>query len=416
MPQTATSALAIGALPRPEPIPASEYATRRDLTRAAAAERGLDGVIVWSAGGSTLDAFGDVFYLTNHYPVEPKSWDLRPHWTGFGRAAVVLSSDGDGALLVGPPDWRRDLVAIDDVRSGRDLYALVVRYLREKGLSSGRIGILRSETFALPLFHELRADLPGLELVGADDLVENLRTVKSSSEIAWMRHASSVAVEMMNGMLGAAEVGCTDADLAAIGFEIASKHGAVPWEFAMSSGPHSDHAYHHRLPSFDPWRAYEAGDVVHPDIWGCVEGYFYDFQRSLAVGGKPTAAQRDVLEGAVAKVHYICDQLRPGKTARDAFEAGSRWTREHGFEEPSAAEGDTDVGSIEFYGHGIGLGWDRPWLVAEDETSFIPGMTIAVETYVSQPGIATAIYEEAVLVTDGDPEILTAGCRARWWD
>jgi Xaa-Pro dipeptidase len=403
-------------LSRPDPIAAEEYAGRRTLAAAAAAARGLDAILVWSAGGSTLDAFGDVFYLTSHYPVEPKSWDRRPFWTGFGRAAVVLLADGDAALLVGPPDWRTDLVKIDDVRSGRDLYALVVRYLREKGLSSGRVGIVRQEIFPLPLFHEIRAELPTLELVGADDLIENLRVAKSPAEIVWMRHASRVAVEMMNNMLGAAEVGRTDADLAAIGFETAGRHGATPWEFAMSSGPYSDHAYHHRLPLFHPWRPYEAGDVVHPDVWGCVEGYFYDFQRSMVVGHNPTPAQRDVLEGAIAKVHYICDQLRPGNTARDAFEAGSRWTREHGFAEPSAAEGETDVGSIEFYGHGIGLGWDPPWLVSNDKTPFVPGMTIAVETYVSQPGVATAIYEEAVLVTDSDPEILTAGCNARWWD
>jgi Xaa-Pro aminopeptidase len=222
-------------LARPDPIPADEFADRRTRAATTAAALGLDAILVWSAGGSTLDAFGDVFYLTNHYPVEPKSWDRRPFWTGFGRAAVVLPADGDGTLLVGPPDWRPDLVKINDVRSGRDLYALVIRYLREKGLSSGRLGIVRQETFPLPLFHEIRAELPGLELVGADDLIENLRVVKSTAEIAWMRHASRVAVEMMNSMLGAAEVGRTDADLAAIGFEVAARHGATPWEFAMSS-------------------------------------------------------------------------------------------------------------------------------------------------------------------------------------
>jgi hypothetical protein len=39
-----------------------------------------------------------------------------------------------------------------------------------------------------------------------------------------------------------------------------------------------------------------------------------------------------------------------------------------------------------------------------------------VETYVSGPDGTTAIYEETVLVTDGEPEIMTAACPSRWWD
>ena len=93
----------------PPPITAEEFAERRVRLARAAADRGLDAVLVWSSGGSTLDAFGDVFYLTNHYPVEPRGADWPPHWTGFGHSAMVIESDASSVLLVGPPDWRRDL-------------------------------------------------------------------------------------------------------------------------------------------------------------------------------------------------------------------------------------------------------------------------------------------------------------------
>ena len=175
---------------------------RRQRARAAAAEAGLDGLLVWSMGGSTLDSYGDVFYLTNHFSVEPKAPNKRPHWTGFGHACVVLAVDDDAAtLLVGPPNWRTDIVHVDEVRSGRDLYAATVGCLRDKGLANGRIGVCREELLPLPLYHELRRDLPGATLVPADDLIEDLRIRKGPLEIAMMRHASAVAVEMMTTML-----------------------------------------------------------------------------------------------------------------------------------------------------------------------------------------------------------------------
>lgn len=396
-------------------IPRSEYAERRERARLRAQEAGLDALIVWSMGGSTLDSFGDVFYLTNHYPVEPKVPDLRPHWTGFGRAAVVLPVDGEPALLVGPPNWRTDLVAIDEVRVDRDLYAETVRCLRDRGLKAGRIGICRESLLPLPLYHELRRELPQATFVGADGVLEALRVRKSPAEVAMMRHASGVAAEMMNALLAAAEPGRTDGDLAAVAFEIGTRYGATPYEFAFSSGPTSHHWYWPRLPGYDTRRPYERGDILHPDIFGCVDGYFYDFQRSTVVGGEPSPAQREALEAVVDLIHHISDQLRPGRRASDAHAAGTQWLRETGWLETMTG-GDTDASSFPAFGHGIGLGWETPWLVAEDETVLEPGMTIAVEGAIQRPGAVTAIFEEAVLVTDGAPEIMTAGCKARWWN
>ncbi len=70
---------------------------------------------------------------------------------------------------------------------------------------------------------------------------------------------------------------------------------------------------------------------------------------------------------------------------------------------------------LESIGHGIGLGWELPWLTPTSEIVLEPGMTIAVEQHVSRPGAGTMRYEETVLVTEGEPEIMTASCPARWW-
>ena len=61
-------------------------------------------------------------------------------------------------------------------------------------------------------------------------------------------------------------------------------------------------------------------------------------------------------------------------------------------------------------------GWQKPPTITPyDETILVPGMTLAIEQHVSKPGVGTVRFEETVLVTNAEPEIMTAGSPARWW-
>ena len=63
-------------------IPAEEFRARQDKLRAEASARGLDGIVVWSRGGASVDMSADVFYLANHYSQQPYMSDH----VGIGRA------------------------------------------------------------------------------------------------------------------------------------------------------------------------------------------------------------------------------------------------------------------------------------------------------------------------------------------
>jgi Xaa-Pro aminopeptidase len=180
----------------------------------------------------------------------------------------------------------------------------------------------------------------------------------------------------------------------------------------MASGPHADHIFWSRLPTFDPRRPYEAGDAIHPDVYGCVDGYFYDIHRSTIVGREANDSERPCLEAVVAVNHFLCGELRAGRTAADVHAAGVRWIAEHGLE--SGSDG-LHVLPFALFGHGIGVGFERPRLSADDDTVLEPGMTLAVEMFVAGGQGMTAMHEEVVLVTAGEPEILTASCEPRWW-
>ncbi len=395
---------------KPAAIPRSEFSERTRQAADDARDAGLDALVVWGIGGSRLDGFADVFYLTNHYSTESRTVDVPTMMTGFGHAAVIVPTDGEPCLLVEKPDWRDDLVAIDDVRSDADLYRLVEEVLSEKGLAEGRIGIAREDFFPLTLFRQLVEAYPRIELVPANRMIEKRRMVKSPGEMELMRHASAVSTKIMSSMLEHATVGSTDGDLAIAGFETATKLGAAPWEFAMASGPHSEHMWWSRLPQFDTRRPYEPGDIVHPDTYGVVDGYFYDFVRSTVVGGKPTGTQIQMLEAAIGTVHKISGELITGRRACDVHADCTKWVEDQDW----PRVGGFAVEPLPFFAHGIGLGFDGPWIAAHDDTVLAEGMTVAVEVVVTGHGMGTA-FEETVLMLDSGPEIMTAACPARWW-
>jgi Xaa-Pro aminopeptidase len=172
------------------------------------------------------------------------------------------------------------------------------------------------------------------------------------------------------------------------------------------------------MPSFDWQRPYRNGDIVHPDVYGAVDGYFYDFVRSIVVGGQPTKDQEAILEAAIACIHAACNAAVAGARAKDLYQACHDELARRGLShrpdtDPKASILSADY--LESAGHGIGVGWEPPTLTPYDETVLYPGMTLAVEQHVTKAGVGTVRFEETVLVTETGPEIMTAGCPARWW-
>ena len=272
-------------------------------------------------GGSTLDRYASVFYLTNHYDagnVFPTSGPCSP---ASAWPSLVMPADGESILVVNQPDWRDDLVVADRVWVRRDLYAGTVEALRASGLDKGTVGLTDEERMTVTAIRALEAALPDAHFPRADELLMAQRMVKSPAEIEMMRFSSAVSVELLDAMFEEVAPGKTDGDVAAAGYAAAARLGAAPYDFAMASGPDDGHLWYSRLPSFDWARPYERGDIVHPDVYGAVDGYFYDFVRSIVVGGDPTPSQREILEANIACIHAACAAARPGARAKDLYQA-----------------------------------------------------------------------------------------------
>jgi len=224
---------------------------------------------------------------------------------------------------------------------------------------------------------------------------------------------------MVSAFMQAAEPGATEADCVLAALQAGLPQGAFPLDIPVVSGQRADHFLWERMPSWNWQRPLEPGDMIHPDMYGTVGGYFYDMVRTTVAGRKATDAQKEVLEAAVAVVEHIIAGMRPGVACGDLFDRGAAWLGEHGFDVPGAehSEGVALLGqAYPSFGHSLGLAWENPSIVPGEAAVLAPNMVMAVEAEVGRPGAGTGAFEHNVLVTEDGVEVLTTRAKTVWWE
>jgi methionyl aminopeptidase len=167
-------------------------------------------------------------------------------------------------------------------------------------------------------------------------------------------------------------------------------------------------------------RELQFGDIVSVDVGVTYKGFIGDTARTVAVGGCSVAAQR-LLDVTEQSLYLGIAQAKPGNRVLDISLAVQGYVEENGF------------GVVrEFVGHGVGRTMHEEPQVPnfdegkgkKDSPKLKPGMTIAIEpmvnigrpevkqlkdgwTIVTLDGSLSAHFEHTVLITDGEPEILT---------
>ena len=77
----------------------------------------------------------------------------------------------------------------------------------------------------LPVYMSLKAQLPGVELIKADDTLISLRILKSEHELVLLRRAFEVSEKAIDAILGEIKPGMTELQVIGIAQREIYKHG-----------------------------------------------------------------------------------------------------------------------------------------------------------------------------------------------
>ena len=146
------------------------------------------------------------------------------------------------------------------------------------------------------------------------------------------------------------------------------------------------------------------GDIVHGFIYGpTLKGYWLDPGRTAVCGGRPTAAQKHLVETLVDVMESLMSAIRPGVKVKDVALLGDKLSTESGYVNEVLKK------AWPYYGHSNGCMWEAPYIetrLCSDDDLFQENMVASVEGFFTSEEAGTAVFETNYIVTkDGVDEI-----------
>ncbi len=335
-------------------IDSSDYQARQEHARALMAQHKIDALYL--TGGSSLIYFSGV------------------NWHRSERLfAMILPRKGDPAFVCPAFEEKRarELVGKDtEIRVWQEdesPYRLVKTILADAGIATGKVGV--DETVRYFEADGLAKAAPNLRLVSGDPITHSCRGVKSSKELAIMRAANLITLEVYRSALLQLKSGMSEDEVARLvvdGFRKRGIRGGAMVLFGTNSAfPHGTKQR----------KSLREGMVVLMDGGCSLHGYRSDITRTL-VFGEPTDRQQQVWEIVRKAQDAALRAARPGVPCGEVDAAARKVITDAGF-------GPGYRYFTHRLGHGIGLdGHEWPYLVKGNPLPLRPGMTFS-----NEPGI-----------------------------
>lgn len=373
-------------------IPKSEFSARWATLQAKMAEADLDVLI---AHGHEADP-ANVRYLSDYWPL-------------FETAGVALGRKDDPVLLIGPESLtfaqtRSKIEKIMQILQYResaepdypgmklDTFKDVFRAVAGRRPVK-RIGIAGMSLMPVTIFRAIEEAAGSAEIVRADDLLAEMRQVKSNAELRCMREAFRISEIAVEAVLGQMKPGMTEQEVVGIA-QGAMYAGGAEYEghpTYVLSGRNSTHAIGRPSP-----KVIKPGELIQLNIGALVSGYSSSVGRPVCFGKMP-AKMRELVEVGLEAHHKTMEFMKAGVPAAEVVIK---------FEEFVASRG---YSKYLLYGpcHAIGLmEVERPWMESSSEYLLEENMTFQVDTFLYTKSFGLR-WEDGVRVTKSGVEMLS---------
>jgi len=374
-----------------------EYRDRIEQVRQGLEARRLDGLMV----------YGDEYRKENLRYVSG-------FWPIFERGICCIPAKGE-PILAGAPEgerYAREMGVWKDVRNLKELACVSVpeeidyplaefsafkEVLADTVRGGKRLGLIGSRDIPAYLLKRIRCALQGLEIAPCDDLLEELRLLKTPAEVECLREAGRLACVAYEKLMEACVPGNTERYASGAGEGAARMAGAEGINFTVfASGPRTA-----TIIGRATNRVMKDGDMVMAAVAVQYEGYVATVEYPFVVGEASDKQRRFLnvlLEAANEQQKYLRDGVISGEMVR-AVKAVFRRHR---------------VSRYDVYPpmHGIGLAEAESPYPDEGSTSpFRTGMCVNSDISLFGHPAGSNRIEEGFVIGQKGPESLTPQIR-----
>jgi len=309
----------------------------------------------------------NIYYFTGYVKVVPGgSWPI----------GIAVNKDADNFITFCEEDeeilLRRASVATEayffgtEWGGGKDPYHVIITPLKKKGWLKGRIGVEKWTWYpSHEGFEQLVSGFEGAgaKVMDASTVINDIRWIKSSQELAYIRQAGKIADIGMRAAQKAIRPGVTELDVLAE-IESAMYHagGERPAIMTMvQSGLRS--VLQHGVAT---QRVIMEGDIVQVDFCGVYKRYHADLGRTFCLGDPPKRVA-DVMRKAAGALEVVQKAVKPGTPLSEVKRLSEEYYK--------------SVGVTPWYaaGYTLGIGFEPSWA----------GVYFHTKGYNFDPGVVT---------------------------
>ena len=366
------------------PITRQERAARLERARTLMSGNSLDAILLME--GSSLRYFtgirwwGDERLFALVLPAKGNAFYVCPAFEeGRAREQIAQSADGTQADV---RTWQED----------ESPYQRVAQGLKERGISTGRLGI--EETVRFVFLDGIAKAAPRATLTSATAVTAGCRMIKSAHEIALMRLASQVTLAVYEAVYQALSEGMTQRDVHDLVDKAYTRMG-FPGEASVMVGEYTAFPHGSTTP-----QVIREGSIIMIDDGCTVEGYQSDITRTFVLG-KATAKMKSVFDIVHRAQSAALSAARPGAACGSIDDAARKVITDAGY-------GPDYKYFTHRLGHGLGIdGHEWPYLVRGNPTKLQHNVTTSNEPGIYIRGEFGIRLEDDMHVTENGAELFT---------
>ncbi|WP_234293243.1 M24 family metallopeptidase [Fictibacillus sp. FJAT-27399] len=273
--------------------------------------------------------------------------------------------------------------------------------LKERGITNQRIGLeWGQDSFNVTSYNELQKKMPDCKFTDASFLINQVRMIKSETEINYMKIAGNITVNAMKVAIDAIGEGMRESDVAADIYQTLIRGtgeyaGDYPAIIPLLSSGEKVSAPHLSWTN----RRYKRDDIVSIELSGCLHRYHTPLARTIYIGA-PSQEYMDIVNVVQEGLNNMLEFIKPGITCAEVAE---EWNK---------VLSQSSVTKESRVGYPIGIGYPPDW--GEQTVSIRAGDTSILQknmTFHVLPGLFQAeigfVVSESIRITENGCELLT---------
>jgi Xaa-Pro dipeptidase len=329
----------------------------------------------------------------------------------------VMSSVDQVHYCVNPESgFTRELERLTSLKFSKGRLNTTIEELKSAGLSNKIIGVELGEGMRMGLcvkeYQGIKSGLPNATFVDAGNLIWELRMIKSPSEVQYIKKACEVACKGFQIGFNSLREGMSEREFARAVYKGFLDAGSEdnPLEMCLNIRAGWDRYVMSSTRPTD--RILKKGDIIVIDNGGRLyRGYNADIARAGCVG-QPSPKQKELFDIARQAQEVGINRIKAGVPASRVYADVADFIKKAGYERYTLYEG---------MGHGVGLDMhEPPHFDGSSDMILKSGMVVSMEPCIYDaplvqwmlqgivaPSEGVFFLEDDILVTDGNPEVLS---------